>query len=68
MYRLFTTNVNAMIEKRDSIYINLFVSGTLLLLQCFWKYLADLVAKAKFMTSKEFKFYIFMFVKSDDTI
>ncbi|GAA5817512.1 hypothetical protein MFLAVUS_011060 [Mucor flavus] len=34
--------------------------GTLLLLQCFWKYLANLVARAKFMSSKEFKFYIAM--------
>ncbi|KAG2205972.1 hypothetical protein INT47_005290 [Mucor saturninus] len=34
--------------------------GTLLLLQCFWKYLAKLVARATFMTSKEFKFYIIM--------
>ncbi|KAI8087872.1 uncharacterized protein B0P05DRAFT_530483 [Gilbertella persicaria] len=34
--------------------------GTLLLLQCFWKYLAKLVAKARFMSSKEFKFYIIM--------
>ncbi|KAI8991479.1 hypothetical protein BDF20DRAFT_904117 [Mycotypha africana] len=33
-------------------------SGTLLLLQCFWNYLAKLVAKARFMSSKEFKFYI----------
>ncbi|KAI8076094.1 hypothetical protein BDF21DRAFT_464498 [Thamnidium elegans] len=34
--------------------------GTLLLLQCFWKYLANLVARARFMSSKEFKFYIAM--------
>ncbi|CEP11027.1 hypothetical protein [Parasitella parasitica] len=34
--------------------------GTLLLLQCFWKYLAKLVAGARFMSSKEFKFYIIM--------
>ncbi|KAI8356073.1 hypothetical protein EDC96DRAFT_515682 [Choanephora cucurbitarum] len=34
--------------------------GTLLLLQCFWKYLAKMVAKARFMSSKEFKFYILM--------
>ncbi|KAI9347905.1 hypothetical protein BD770DRAFT_413511 [Pilaira anomala] len=34
--------------------------GTLLLLQCFWKYLANLVARARFMSSKEFKFYIIM--------
>ncbi|KAI8345346.1 hypothetical protein BD560DRAFT_411549 [Blakeslea trispora] len=36
--------------------------GTLLLLQCFWKYLAKMVAKARFMSSKEFKFYIVMTV------
>ncbi|KAI9484253.1 MAG: hypothetical protein EXX96DRAFT_607132 [Benjaminiella poitrasii] len=36
--------------------------GTLLLLQCFWKYLAKLVARARFMSSKEFKFYIIMTV------
>lgn len=35
-------------------------TGTLLLLQCFWKYLAKLVAQARFMSSKEFKFYIIM--------
>ncbi|KAL0090357.1 hypothetical protein J3Q64DRAFT_1808770 [Phycomyces blakesleeanus] len=33
-------------------------SSTLLLLQCFWNYLANLVAGAKFMSSKEFKCYI----------
>ncbi|ORX48313.1 hypothetical protein DM01DRAFT_236223, partial [Hesseltinella vesiculosa] len=33
-------------------------TGTLLLLQCFWNYLANTVVKANFMTSKEFKFYI----------
>lgn len=33
-------------------------SGTLLLLQCFWNYLANSVAKASFMSSKEFLFYI----------
>ncbi|ORZ02238.1 hypothetical protein BCR43DRAFT_430240, partial [Syncephalastrum racemosum] len=33
-------------------------TGTLLLLQCFWNYLANSVAKASFMSSKEFKFYI----------
>ncbi|KAF1806914.1 hypothetical protein FB192DRAFT_1264332, partial [Mucor lusitanicus] len=32
--------------------------GTLLLLQCFWRYIANLVARARFMSSKEFKFYI----------
>lgn len=35
-------------------------SGTLLLLQCFWRYIANLVARARFMSSKEFKFYIAM--------
>ncbi|CAO3611504.1 unnamed protein product [Mucor fragilis] len=34
--------------------------GTLLLLQCFWRYIANLVARARFMSSKEFKFYIAM--------
>ncbi|KAL0089629.1 hypothetical protein F4703DRAFT_1914941 [Phycomyces blakesleeanus] len=33
-------------------------TSTLLLLQCFWNYLANLVAGAKFMSSKEFKCYI----------
>ncbi|KAG0172292.1 hypothetical protein DFQ28_000144, partial [Apophysomyces sp. BC1034] len=33
-------------------------TGTLLLLQCFWNYLANSVAKASFMSSKEFMFYI----------
>ncbi|KAI7857998.1 hypothetical protein BDC45DRAFT_499841 [Circinella umbellata] len=33
-------------------------TGTLLLLQCFWNYLANSVAKASFMSSKEFLFYI----------
>ncbi|KAI7882312.1 uncharacterized protein EV154DRAFT_606049 [Mucor mucedo] len=33
-------------------------TGTLVLLQCFWNYLADSVASATFMSSKEFKFYI----------
>lgn len=28
------------------------------MLQCFWNYLADSVASATFMSSKEFKFYI----------
>ncbi|CDS03641.1 hypothetical protein LRAMOSA01043 [Lichtheimia ramosa] len=32
--------------------------GTLLLLQCFWNYLANSVAKASFMSSREFFFYI----------
>ncbi|KAI7902362.1 uncharacterized protein BX663DRAFT_435328, partial [Cokeromyces recurvatus] len=32
--------------------------GTLFLLQCFWKYLAKFVARAKFMSSREFKFYV----------
>ncbi|CAO3704056.1 unnamed protein product [Rhizopus stolonifer] len=34
-------------------------TGTLVLLQCFWNYLANSVAKASFMSSKEFMFYIF---------
>ncbi|ORZ23226.1 hypothetical protein BCR42DRAFT_487232 [Absidia repens] len=33
-------------------------TGTLLLLQCFWRYLANSVAKASFMSSREFLFYI----------
>ncbi|CAO3578211.1 unnamed protein product [Absidia cylindrospora] len=33
-------------------------TGTLLLLQCFWNYLANSVAKASFMSSREFLFYI----------
>lgn len=33
-------------------------TGTLVLLQCFWNYLANSVAKASFMSSKEFMFYI----------
>ncbi|KAI7860732.1 hypothetical protein BDC45DRAFT_562940 [Circinella umbellata] len=33
-------------------------TGTLLLLQCFWNYLAKSVAKANFMGSREFLFYI----------
>ncbi|KAI8374485.1 uncharacterized protein BYT42DRAFT_406369 [Radiomyces spectabilis] len=33
-------------------------TGTLLLLQCFWNYLANAVAQANFMSSKEFRFYI----------
>ncbi|KAI9307952.1 hypothetical protein BJ944DRAFT_261080 [Cunninghamella echinulata] len=33
-------------------------TGTLLLLQCFWNYLANSVAKASFMSSREFVFYI----------
>ncbi|KAI8089790.1 uncharacterized protein BX664DRAFT_314961 [Halteromyces radiatus] len=33
-------------------------TGTLLLLQCFWNYLANSVAQANFMSSKEFKLYI----------
>ncbi|KAI9260578.1 hypothetical protein BDA99DRAFT_605614 [Phascolomyces articulosus] len=33
-------------------------TGTLLLLQCFWNYLANSVAKTSFMSSKEFLFYI----------
>ncbi|CDS07879.1 hypothetical protein LRAMOSA01828 [Lichtheimia ramosa] len=33
-------------------------TGTLLLLQCFWNYLANSVAKASFMSSKEFMLYI----------
>ncbi|KAG0172416.1 hypothetical protein DFQ28_010731 [Apophysomyces sp. BC1034] len=33
-------------------------AGTLLLLQCFWNYLANAVAGARFMSSKEFVFYI----------
>ncbi|GAN06662.1 hypothetical protein MAM1_0132d06150 [Mucor ambiguus] len=37
--------------------------GTLLLLQCFWRYIANLVARARFMSSKEFKFYIVIFKK-----
>lgn len=35
-----------------------YLSGTLLLLQCFWNYLANSVARANFMSSKEFKLYI----------
>ncbi|KAI9304680.1 hypothetical protein BJ944DRAFT_147219, partial [Cunninghamella echinulata] len=35
-----------------------FQTGTLLLLQCFWNYLANTVAKKNFMSSKEFKLYI----------
>ncbi|ORX59521.1 hypothetical protein DM01DRAFT_1317601 [Hesseltinella vesiculosa] len=35
-----------------------FQTGTLLLLQCFWNYLANSVAKASFMSSREFLFYI----------
>ncbi|CAO3624634.1 unnamed protein product [Cunninghamella blakesleeana] len=35
-----------------------FQTGTLLLLQCFWNYLANTVAKRNFMSSKEFKLYI----------
>ncbi|KAG1217575.1 hypothetical protein G6F35_009036 [Rhizopus arrhizus] len=34
-------------------------TGTLVLLQCFWNYLANSVARASFMSSKEFMFYIF---------
>ncbi|OAD08267.1 hypothetical protein MUCCIDRAFT_158487 [Mucor lusitanicus CBS 277.49] len=33
-------------------------TGTLVLLQCFWNYLANSVAKRNFMSSKEFMFYI----------
>ncbi|KAH8549177.1 hypothetical protein BGW37DRAFT_445032, partial [Umbelopsis sp. PMI_123] len=33
-------------------------TGSLFLLQCFWNYLANSVAKATFMSSKEFKFYV----------
>ncbi|KAI8069038.1 uncharacterized protein B0P05DRAFT_551300 [Gilbertella persicaria] len=33
-------------------------TGTLVLLQCFWNYLANSVAKKSFMSSKEFMFYI----------
>lgn len=33
-------------------------TGTLVLLQCFWNYLANSVAKENFMSSKEFMFYI----------
>ncbi|KAM3578863.1 hypothetical protein VKS41_008657 [Umbelopsis sp. WA50703] len=33
-------------------------TGSLFLLQCFWNYLANSVAKASFMSSKEFKLYI----------
>ncbi|KAI8581753.1 hypothetical protein K450DRAFT_18276 [Umbelopsis ramanniana AG] len=35
-----------------------FQTGSLFLLQCFWNYLANSVAKATFMSSKEFKFYV----------
>ncbi|KAI8982421.1 hypothetical protein BDF20DRAFT_835043 [Mycotypha africana] len=34
-------------------------TGTLVLLQCFWNYLANSVAEVSFMSSKEFMFYIF---------
>ncbi|KAI8644659.1 hypothetical protein BD408DRAFT_413060 [Parasitella parasitica] len=33
-------------------------TGTLVLLQCFWNFLANSVAKRDFMSSKEFMFYI----------
>ncbi|CAM0139598.1 hypothetical protein VKS41_004582 [Umbelopsis sp. WA50703] len=33
-------------------------TGTLLLLQCFWNYLSASVAKASFMSSFEFRFYL----------
>ncbi|KAI8352163.1 hypothetical protein EDC96DRAFT_485269 [Choanephora cucurbitarum] len=33
-------------------------TGTLVLLQCFWNYLSNSVAKKSFMSSKEFMFYI----------
>ncbi|KAI9313504.1 hypothetical protein BX666DRAFT_1977149 [Dichotomocladium elegans] len=41
-----------------------FQTGSLLLLQCFWNYLADSVANRKFMSSKEFKLYIVWTVMS----
>ncbi|KAI9491812.1 hypothetical protein BDB00DRAFT_735160, partial [Zychaea mexicana] len=40
-------------------------TGTLLLLQCFWNYLANSVAKASFMSSREFLFYIVWYVQKN---
>lgn len=37
-------------------------AGVLILLQCFWNYLSNTVAKRSFMTSLEFKFYIFWYI------
>ncbi|GAB5591099.1 hypothetical protein Unana1_05999 [Umbelopsis nana] len=39
-------------------------TGTLLLLQCFWNYLSASVAKASFMSSFEFRFYLIWCVLS----
>ncbi|KAI7870783.1 hypothetical protein BDF14DRAFT_1943585, partial [Spinellus fusiger] len=36
-----------------------FQTGVFFLMQCFWNYLSNAVAKKSFMTSFEFKFYIF---------
>ncbi|GAA5814824.1 hypothetical protein MFLAVUS_008327 [Mucor flavus] len=33
-------------------------TGTLVLLQCFWNYLANSITRTSFMTSREFRFYI----------
>lgn len=63
MYWIFITNVNVFNMNHFNIHQILtdvcIYSGTLVLLQCFWNYLANSVAKASFMSSREFMFYIF---------